>query len=115
LFHVGPDLGQQGASEQGAHAGHRLEDRHLRAKGFEQTLDLPVDVGDRRIGRVDLLQVQTKHQPMVRRDAAAQRLDELLARRMQSGARQLHQLHRVGLSGDERTRPSPGRSCPERR
>ena len=71
--HVAADFGEDDASAQLGDAGNGGQELDRGAKGLDQSVDLRIDLVDRRVDGVDLLQMQAQQEALVPGDAAAQR------------------------------------------
>ena len=69
--HVGADLGDDHLGAELAHPGDRGQLLDGVTKGSKTGIDLPVNLGDAGIERVDLLQMQPEQETMVPLDAPA--------------------------------------------
>jgi hypothetical protein len=78
--HVMADLGQDDAGTQLADAGDRGQECNRGAKGLDIGVDLLIDLLDRRIKGVDLLEMQPQQKAVVPGDVAAQRCLQLVRR-----------------------------------
>jgi hypothetical protein len=78
--HVLADLGQDDVGTQLADAGDRGQERNRGAKGLDIGVDLLIDLLDRRIKGVDLLEMQRQQKAVVPGDVAAQRCLQLVRR-----------------------------------
>ena len=76
-----------------------LTGHHLLIHPSYQGGDLLIDLLGRGIRRVDLLQVETQHEAMMSRHAAAKRLAQLLGRSLDPRVCEGRQLGRIGLTG----------------
>ncbi len=105
--HLHPDLGDQGPGDLVADAGHGLQELDLSEKGNEHALDLRVQGLDRLVGRIDLIQVRSHHEPVMRRDASVKRRGQALSGGLQARVRQAGQRAGVGLARNQRLQHRP--------
>src|SRR5215469_915868 len=87
--HVAADFGEDDASAQLVDTGNGSQQVDGGTKGLDLSVDLLIDGVDRGIDGVDLLQMQAQQKTMMPGDTAAQRLAELLGRRLDPAMRQL--------------------------
>ena len=99
--HVAANLGKDDASAQFVDPGDGGQQVDGRAKGLDMSVNLLIDGVDRCVDGVDLLQLQAQQEAVMPRDAAAQRLAELLGRRLDPTMRQLGQLLGIAFTGDQ--------------
>ena len=110
--HVAADFGKDDTSAQFVDPGNGGQQVDGGAKGLDVSVDLSIDVADRRVDGVDLLQMEAQQKAVMPGDAAAQRFAELLGRRLDPAMRQLGQLlgiaFTVGLQPTGLTRGDQG-------
>jgi hypothetical protein len=100
--HVMADLGQDDAGTQLADAGDRGQECNRGAKGLDIGVDLLIDLLDRRIKGVDLLEMQLQQKAVVPGDVAAQRCLQLVRRSFDPPVGQSGQSSGLGFAGDQR-------------
>src|SRR6266849_5258236 len=120
--HVAADLGHDGGGRQGADSGDcaqkldhgtkgDLTVATLRMQAADPLIDFAVDLSDRPIQAIPLLQVQVEEKAVVIRQPPMQRVVELLRRRLDLLAGQLGQLTRLANTFDHRLdHPSAARA-----
>src|SRR6266436_3825179 len=119
--HVATDLGHDGGGRQGADSGDGaqkldqgakgdLTARPLRMQAADPLIDLAVDLSDRPIQAIPLLQVQVEEKAVVVRQPPVQRVVELLRRRLDLLAGKLGQLTRLTYTFDHRL-DHPSAAC----
>lgn len=70
---IAADCGEDDTGAQLADAGNSGQQRSRGAKGFDTGVDLLIDLLDRRVDRVDLLEMQLQQEAVMAADATAQR------------------------------------------
>jgi hypothetical protein len=100
--HVATDFGEDDAGAQLADAGDRGQQRSGGAKGLDIGVDLLVDLMDRRVDGVDLLEMQSQQEAVMAGHAAAQRCLQFVWRGFDPAVGQGRQSAGVGFAGDQR-------------
>jgi hypothetical protein len=96
--HVAADFGEDDASAQFVDTGNGAQQFDGDAKGLDLSVDLLIDVAERVVDGVDLLQMQAQQKTVMPGDAAAQRFAQHLGRRLDPAVGQLGQLLGVALT-----------------
>jgi hypothetical protein len=99
--HVVADLGDDDPGAEVTDPRDRGQDGDRRAKGLDIGVDLPIDLGNRRVDGIDLLQVQLQQKAVVLGHPAAQRLAQLLRRRLDPAMRQPGQCVGIAFTGNQ--------------
>ena len=87
--HFAADLGQDDFGAEDADAWNGGQELDWGAKGLDIGVDLLIDLFDRRVDGVDLLQVQSQQEAVTPGDAAAQRFTQRRGRRLDAAVGQL--------------------------
>ena len=94
--HIVADLGDDERGAEVTDARDRGQEGDRRAKGLDIGVDLPIDLRNRRVDGVDLLEVQSPQEAVVLGHPAAPRLAKFLRRRLDPAMRQPSQC--VGIA-----------------
>jgi hypothetical protein len=81
--------------------GPGLTRLHLLIHPGDECGNVAIDVLNRHIGELDMLQVEVQQEAMMVRHPPAERLPQLLGRSLDPPIRQRRQLDRIGLAGNQ--------------
>jgi hypothetical protein len=99
--HIMADFGENDARAQRIDAGNGGQELDRGAKGLDQSVDLRIDLVDRRVDGVDLLQMQAQQEAVMPGDAAAQRCLQVGWAGFDPPVGQCRQSIGVGFAGDQ--------------
>ena len=99
--HVDADLGNDDPGAEIADAGDGAQDLDRAAKGLDMGVDLLIDLADGGVDRIDMLEEQPQHKPMMVSHPATQRRLKLGLRCPDAPVGQDRQCERIGLTGDQ--------------
>src|SRR5712691_1917111 len=99
--HIDADLRDDDAGDDRTDTGDVHQSVDSLSQGFEPLLEPPIDGRDRALDRINLIQMESKQEPVILRHPATQRGLQLVRRRFQL-ALELSQALWSGLAGDDR-------------